>query len=81
MDKDVKVDVNSVSTLLRDLPKFTGDMNEERRRFKADVASSVALVWGRKQLRVANNGNKVTPWWIPWTRLRPSQSANEQLPC
>jgi len=63
MDKVVrKTFADSVSSLFRKLPESTVNAEVEWLLFKAAVASSAALVCGRKRLVVASNGTKVTLW-------------------
>jgi len=64
VDKSEKHLQKCISSLFWEFPECTADTEVEWRVFKAAAASSAAQACGRKQLIcVANNGNKVTPWW------------------
>jgi len=65
-DKDVgNTFADSVSSLFRELPECTADAEVEWLLFKAAVASSAAQVCVRGRIlgRIANDGEKATPWW------------------
>jgi len=53
----------SVLFLSGEIPECTADAQVESQLFKSAAASSSAWVCERKRLGVANNSNKVTPWW------------------
>ena len=63
-DKEVRKQfASSISSKFRQLPDASEDIEMEWLLFISAIISSAAESCGRKRLRVADDSEKITPWW------------------
>ena len=63
-DKEVRKQfASSISSMFRQLPNVSEDIQKEWLVFRSAIISSATESCGRKRLRVAGDSEKRTPWW------------------